>query len=228
LLFNTAPDLLEDFKQFLPESAAQAKSQAVSARQTTEDASIVSNVRGEPNYSSSSALAQAQSSRSDVKMPPLGQFNVKDSTKESKKRRGGPGAQGSLGSATAGPSPSTVDSANIGGSQANRIPGVPIASVNKVSEYFSYYCRKKARAHMDQILGTILPSSFEDIYTHIYHTSFSVIWLSPSDVFQLSSHLALLLPTSEFFLLPFSVIRFILSPSIALYLPCSSFAAVRI
>ena len=104
LLFNTAPDLLEDFKQFLPESAAQAKAQAVAARQAAEDTTVVSNVRGEPNYSGSSALAQAQSSRSDVKMPPLGQFNVKDSTKESKKRRAGPGTQGTLGSAAAGSS----------------------------------------------------------------------------------------------------------------------------
>jgi hypothetical protein len=199
LLFNTAPDLLEDFKQFLPESAAQAKSQAISARQTTEDASVVSNVRGEPNYSSSSALAQAQSSRSDVKMPPLGQFNVKDSTKESKKRRGGPGAQGALGSAPAGPSPSTVDSANISGNQVNRAPGVPIANVNKVSEYFSYYCRKNARAHGSN-LRVYFAIFFQDIDVPIHITLFPcVLSLSSSDVFLPCSHLALLLPISKFF-----------------------------
>ena len=38
--FNTAPDLLEDLKQFLPESAAQAK---------------VSNVRGDSVYAGSQA-----------------------------------------------------------------------------------------------------------------------------------------------------------------------------
>ena len=50
-LFNAAPDLLEDFKQFLPESAAQARAQAqAAARQATEDATMLSNVRGEPSY----------------------------------------------------------------------------------------------------------------------------------------------------------------------------------
>lgn len=82
-LFNTAPDLLEDFKQFLPESAAHAKQQA--AARMAEEAVPTSNLRGEPVGHPSSTPSR------DVKMPPLGQFNVKDSGKESKKRRGGPG-----------------------------------------------------------------------------------------------------------------------------------------
>ena len=51
-LFNTAPDLLEDFKLFLPESAAQAKSQAA-ARAAAEDAMTINNVRGDSAYDGS-------------------------------------------------------------------------------------------------------------------------------------------------------------------------------
>ena len=86
-LFNTAPDLLEDFKQFLPESAAHAKQ--VAAQRQAEEQAPLSNLRGEPSGFAS------QTPNRDVKMPPLGQFNVKD-PKESKKRRGGPGGVGSI------------------------------------------------------------------------------------------------------------------------------------
>jgi paired amphipathic helix protein Sin3a len=51
-LFSTAPDLLVDFKLFLPESAAQAKAQAA-ARATAEDAMTISNVRGDAAYDGS-------------------------------------------------------------------------------------------------------------------------------------------------------------------------------
>jgi paired amphipathic helix protein Sin3a len=50
-----------------------------------EEAVPTSNLRGEPV-----GLPSSTPNR-DVKMPPLGQFNVKDSGKENKKRRGGPG-----------------------------------------------------------------------------------------------------------------------------------------
>lgn len=132
-LFNTAPDLLEDFKQFLPESAAQAKQQAQAARQAAEEAPV-SNVRGEPGYPSAGSL-QSQTPNRDVKMPPLGQFNVKDSAKENKKRRGGPGAPGTLGSTVPGPSTS-VDAARMADAQANRAPGIQVGNVNKVSSFF--------------------------------------------------------------------------------------------
>ncbi|KAL2003933.1 hypothetical protein VTN02DRAFT_1629 [Thermoascus thermophilus] len=131
-LFNTAPDLLEDFKQFLPESAAQAKQQAQAARQAVEEAPV-SNVRGEPGYPSAGSL-QSQTPNRDVKMPPLGQFNVKDSAKENKKRRGGPGAPGTLGSTVPGPSTS-VDAARMADAQANRAPGIQVGNVTKVSSF---------------------------------------------------------------------------------------------
>ncbi|RMZ91337.1 hypothetical protein DV736_g1446, partial [Chaetothyriales sp. CBS 134916] len=55
-LFHTAPDLLEDFKQFLPETAAQAKSLAVARVAANEE---MSNVRGEPDYAASAAVRGA-------------------------------------------------------------------------------------------------------------------------------------------------------------------------
>lgn len=90
-LFSSAPDLLEDFKQFLPESAAQAKAQAqAAAKQQMEDATVLSNVRGDNGYVSH---PQAQTPKGEPKMPPVGNFAPPSVGKDSKKRRGGPGAQ---------------------------------------------------------------------------------------------------------------------------------------
>ncbi|KAL1965797.1 hypothetical protein VTN77DRAFT_5118 [Rasamsonia byssochlamydoides] len=129
-LFNTAPDLLEDFKQFLPESAAQAKQQGQHGRPAVDEQPPVSNVRGEPAYPSAGAAAQSQTPGRDVKMPPLGQFNVKDSAKESKKRRGGPGSTGVLGAPVSGPS-TTVETTRMTDMQSNRAPSVQAAGANK-------------------------------------------------------------------------------------------------
>ena len=127
-LFNTAPDLLEDFKQFLPESAAHAKQQAA-ARQAEENAPT-SNVRGEPGYPGAGAHPTQTPSR-DVKMPPLGQFNVKDSAKDGKKRRG-PGAPSTtLGAGMLGPS--GPEAARVGDLQAGRSQAFQVANGNKVS-----------------------------------------------------------------------------------------------
>jgi paired amphipathic helix protein Sin3a len=93
-LFHSAPDLLEDFKQFLPETAAQAKAQASARVAANEE---MSNVRGEPGYG---AVPQAQTPRPTAKMPPMGQFDPPSTSKDNKKRRGGPGGPGqSTGSA---------------------------------------------------------------------------------------------------------------------------------
>lgn len=116
-LFNSAPDLLEDFKQFLPESAAHARQQA--ARQA-EEAIPLSHLRGDPNYPNAQVL---QGANRDVKMPPMGQFNVKDSAKEGKKRRGGPAPGGLVSSAA---DTTRMDSGRAGGPQA--------ANANKVSK----------------------------------------------------------------------------------------------
>ena len=112
-LFITAPDLLEDFKQFLPDYTAQAKSQA--AARHGEEAAATSNVRGEPSYIAGMAR-HSQTPKPD-KMPPLGNFPPPSSvTKESKKRRAG-GAPSS--SAVVGSSATAQD---IGPSRANGQP----------------------------------------------------------------------------------------------------------
>lgn len=126
-LFNTAPDLLEDFKQFLPESAAQAKAQAAAARAAADDAMTVSNVRGDSAYAGSQ-VAQAQTPRPAAKMPPMGQFDPPSTSKENKKRRGGPGQQSSVQTGA----PSTSLDAMSGG-QGSRIGAVQVGNANKVS-----------------------------------------------------------------------------------------------
>lgn len=76
-LFKTAPDLLEDFKQFLPESAAQAKA-AAAAKAAEEVAAMASAQTPQGTYGA----------RSEAKMPPVGNFAVPASTgKENKKRQ---------------------------------------------------------------------------------------------------------------------------------------------
>lgn len=129
-LFNTAPDLLEDFKQFLPESAAHAKQQAA-ARQAEESIPI-SNVRGEPGYPSAGGLPSQTPGR-DMKMPPLGQFNVKDSAKDGKKRRGGPGAPSTMTSSISGPS-AGAEAGRVADAQAGRPSALQTSNANKVSE----------------------------------------------------------------------------------------------
>jgi paired amphipathic helix protein Sin3a len=128
-LFNTAPDLLEDFKQFLPESAAQAKAQAAAARAAAEDAMTVSNVRGDSAYAGSQ-VAQAQTPRPAAKMPPMGQFDPPSTSKENKKRRVGPGQQSSV--QTGAPSAS-LDT--MSGGQGSRIGAVQVGNANKVRHF---------------------------------------------------------------------------------------------
>ncbi|KAL2129044.1 hypothetical protein VTI74DRAFT_8301 [Chaetomium olivicolor] len=75
-LFHTAPDLLEDFKQFLPESAAQTRS----AGQRAEDSLPMAVTTPTPQ--------PGHGARDGPKMPPVGNFAPPASaSKESKKRR---------------------------------------------------------------------------------------------------------------------------------------------
>ena len=83
-LFHAAPDLLEDFKQFLPETAAHAKAQASARVAANEEMGS-----REPGYA---AIPQAQTPRPAAKMPPMGQFDPPSTSKENKKRRGPGGA----------------------------------------------------------------------------------------------------------------------------------------
>ena len=106
-LFADAPDLLQDFKQFLPESAAQAKaSQAAAAQRASDEPAVVSNTRGEPSYAQGQLPVQAHTPRPEMKMPPVGNFAPPPSVgKENKKRRGGAGSQVTGGAAAPDPVP---------------------------------------------------------------------------------------------------------------------------
>ena len=107
-LFHGAPDLLEDFKQFLPESAAHAKSQAAARH---GDEVMTSNVRGEPSYIS--GMPRLSQTPKPDRLPPVGNFAPPTSVgKESKKRRAGGAPQAAMpGSSAAAP--------DIGSSRAN-------------------------------------------------------------------------------------------------------------
>ncbi|KAJ5622491.1 hypothetical protein N7528_005723 [Penicillium herquei] len=123
-LFNTAPDLLEDFKQFLPESAAHAKQQQQQQQARLDEAIPISNMRGEPMGMTS------QTPNRDMKnMPPLGNFNVKDpSAKESKKRRGASGVAGSSISGPSGVDSSRIPESSVRGQPAQFGPGAKVRS----------------------------------------------------------------------------------------------------
>ncbi len=114
-LFSSAPDLLEDFKQFLPESAAQAKAQAAAQKQATEDAAILSNVRGDANFGSLSQHTQIQTPRPEMKMPPVGNFAPPSVGKENKKRRGGAGSHMAVGPSAMDNGAGSSRSRNLGG-----------------------------------------------------------------------------------------------------------------
>lgn len=125
-LFSSDPDLLEDFKQFLPESAAQAKAQAAAARQAAEDATMLSHVRGEPAYVNGMAATQSQTPKPEMRMPPVGNFAPPPSVgKDNKKRRGGAGSQLTGGAAAVDSSISATHakSNNIRGGPSNKVSG---------------------------------------------------------------------------------------------------------
>jgi paired amphipathic helix protein Sin3a len=92
-LFSAAPDLLEDFKQFLPESAAQHRAQQQAARNAAEDAAMLSSVRGESGYGQ---IQNQQTPRADTsRLPPMGNFApTPTANRDNKRKRGerqGPG-----------------------------------------------------------------------------------------------------------------------------------------
>jgi paired amphipathic helix protein Sin3a len=87
-LFDAAPDLLEDFKQFLPESAAHAN--AIAAARAGEGQFPTSNTRTEPTYqvlaghSHTHLTPRADQSR----LPPMGNFAPTPSSSRDKRKRG--------------------------------------------------------------------------------------------------------------------------------------------
>jgi len=84
-LFHSAPDLLEDFKQFLPESAAQARAAAAAKAAADEAAGHTGHIG--PNGPPGSGGAPSAS-----RLPPVGNFPPPPSVgKENKKKRGAQG-----------------------------------------------------------------------------------------------------------------------------------------
>ena len=171
-LFGSAPDLLEDFKQFLPESAAQAKAQAAAARQqqVTEEVTMISNVRNDP-YVAAAQHNQSQTPRNELKMPPVGNFAPPQSTsKENKKRRGGAGSQ-TTGGATAPEVPSltighSIKNGNLR-SNVSKVSGViilkllkgcQVADIFSSSNHFPGTCQNTLR---ESICLFTLNSSFQ-------------------------------------------------------------------
>jgi paired amphipathic helix protein Sin3a len=84
-LFGGAPDLLEDFKQFLPESAAQHRAQQQAARHA-EDAVMLTNVRGDAGYGQTPS--NQQTPRADTsRLPPMGNFAPTPTANRDNKRK---------------------------------------------------------------------------------------------------------------------------------------------
>nr|OQO24622.1 hypothetical protein B0A51_09602 [Rachicladosporium sp. CCFEE 5018] len=116
-LFKTAPDLLDDFKQFLPESAAAAKAHA--ARVQAEQQAMLSHVRGEPMYGSPVMSREVMGTPNHGRgLPPVGNFAPTPTVKDNKRKRGE--RQGTVNSgvepmAVAGPSKGA-----FGGQQSKR------------------------------------------------------------------------------------------------------------
>lgn len=123
-LFSSAPDLLEDFKQFLPESAAQHRAQQQAARNAAEDAVMLSNVRGDSGYGQ--AMNNQQTPRADTsRLPPMGNFAPTPTANRDNKRKRGERQGGGAASAAATPTlPAEVPTSSVRG-------GYGQGSVNK-------------------------------------------------------------------------------------------------
>ncbi|KAH6656936.1 hypothetical protein BKA67DRAFT_553725 [Truncatella angustata] len=75
-LFNTAPDLLEDFKQFLPETAASTNKGGLSRSEEPLGLAVMAQSTPQPSHTI----------RDGQKMPPVGNFAPPSASKENKKR----------------------------------------------------------------------------------------------------------------------------------------------
>lgn len=107
-LFDSAPDLLDDFKQFLPDTTSPTKQ----ARLQLDDPAPLSDVRGDPHYrpvSLSQSAMQHPNMADANRLPPVGTFAPTPLSKDSKRKRidkfappaESPGDLASFGSASA-------------------------------------------------------------------------------------------------------------------------------
>lgn len=130
-LFHSAPDLLEDFKQFLPETPGQAKATPIHADDTA-------------------ALALSQTPqpglRDGQKMPPLGSFAPLSATKDAKKRPREKQTSGSAGGLL-------TDDAS------NRVPQ-PAANGSKRQRLSHARQTDSANAGIDPTLTPVMPEPY--------------------------------------------------------------------
>ncbi|KAL5115298.1 Transcriptional regulatory protein sin3 [Pleosporales sp. CAS-2024a] len=112
-LFGAAPDLLEDFKQFLPESAAQYRAQQQQAARHAEDAVMLTNVRGESGYGQTPN--NQQTPRADTsRLPPMGNFApTPTANRDNKRKRERPGP---VAAPMPAPNPQEAPTSNVRGS----------------------------------------------------------------------------------------------------------------
>jgi paired amphipathic helix protein Sin3a len=121
-LFETAPDLLEDFKQFLPESAAHANAM----HRPREEQYATSNLRGDAGYSAAAQAANHTPRSEQPRLPPMGNFAPTPSSSKENKRKRGTDRQSTAGAGTAGDQIA-----------APRAPFAQGAHVSKVRPWFS-------------------------------------------------------------------------------------------
>ncbi|KAH4076899.1 hypothetical protein HBH70_137010 [Parastagonospora nodorum] len=120
-LFGGAPDLLEDFKQFLPESAAHHRAQQQQAARHAEDAVMLTNVRNENGYGQ--APNNQQTPRADTsRLPPMGNFAPTPTANRDNKRKRE--RQGPVAAPMPAPMPQEAPTSNVRGSYGQ-------SSVNK-------------------------------------------------------------------------------------------------
>lgn len=88
-LFESATDLLEDFKQFLPESAASNQNKGL-ARSGVEEAFPLSSTRNDPNYMAAASANNHlhQTPRPEQhRLPPMGNFAPTPTASRDNKRK---------------------------------------------------------------------------------------------------------------------------------------------
>ncbi|KAF1975211.1 hypothetical protein BU23DRAFT_503770 [Bimuria novae-zelandiae CBS 107.79] len=110
-LFGGAPDLLEDFKQFLPESAAQHRAQQ--AARHNEETAMLGNSRGDAAYGQ--APNHQQTPRADTsRLPPMGNFApTPTANRDNKRKRGDRQGAGAAAAAMPTPMPQDVQQSSV-------------------------------------------------------------------------------------------------------------------